>query len=159
MLENFIKEARELNTYELEHIEGYKLYYSRIKNILSLLTYLALIGFGLFLIISDTRNEGKLLGLFSFVFFLYMLIKTIGNLMLRNPVIILTRDKIYHLKTNQWYSLYDYELSDSSNRTLAFRRKNANGYNEFAESRWELSSDDEFMSLLKVYTHSLKRKE
>jgi hypothetical protein len=117
-----------------------------------------LIGFGLFLIITDTRNEGKLLGLFSFVFFLYMLIKTIGNLMLRNPVIILTRDKIYHLKTNQWYSLYDYELSDSSNRTLAFRRKNANGYNEFAESRWELNSDDEFMNLLRVYTHSLERK-
>ena len=158
MLENFIKEARELNTYDLEHIEGYKLYYSKIKNTLSLLTYLCLIGFGLFLIITDTRNEAVLLGVFSIVFFLYMLVKTIGNLMVRNPVIILTRDKIYYLKTNQWYSLYEYELDDMNYKTLAFRRKNATGYIEFAESRWDLSSDDEFMSLLGVYTHSLERK-
>lgn len=158
MLENFIKEARELNTYDLEHIEGYKLYYSKIKNTLSLLASLAIIGFGLYLIIIDTRNEAVLLGVFSIVFFLYMLVKTIGNLMVRNPVIILTRDKIYHLKTNQWYSLYEYELDDMNYKTLAFRRKNATGYIEFAESRWDLSADDEFMSLLKVYTHSLERK-
>ena len=158
MLENFIKEAWELNTYDLEHIEGYKLYYSKIKNIISLLTYLGLIGFGLFLIITDTRNEADLLGVFSIVFFLYMLVKTIGNLIVRNPVIILTRDKIYYLKTNQWYSLYEYELDDSGYRSLAFRRKNATGYNEFGESRWDLASDDEFMSLLRVYTHSLEMK-
>lgn len=159
MLENFIKEAQELNKYDLANIEGYKLYYSRIKNILSLLIYLAFIGFGLFLIIIEKRNDDKLLGLFAIVLFLYMLVKTIGNLLLKNPVIILTRDKIYHIKTNQWYSLYDYELSDSNYRTLAFRRKNATGYNEFSESRWELSSDDEFIQLLRVYTHSLERKE
>jgi len=158
MLENFIKEARELNTYDLEQIEGYKLYYSKIKNILSLMYLLPIISFGFYQIFGKTNNESKLMGAFFVVLFLYMLVKTIGNLMVKNPVIILTRDKIYYLKTNQWYSLYDYELSDSSYRTLAFRRKNANGYNEFAESRWELSSDDEFMSWLKVYTHSLERK-
>lgn len=123
-----------------------------------MLTYLWLIGFELFLIITDTRNEADLLGVSFIVFFLYMLVKTIGNLMVRNPVIILTRDKIYHLKTNQWYSLYEYELDDMNYKTLAFRRKNATGYNEFAESRWDLASDDEFMSLLRVYTHSLDRK-
>ena len=158
MLENFIKEARELNTYDLEHIEGHKLYYSRIKNIISLITYLLVINFGFYQIFAKTNDESKLFGAFLVVLFLYMLVKTIGNLMVRNPVIILTRDKIYHLKTNQWYSLYDYELSDSGYRTLAFRRKNATGYIEFAESRWDLSSDDEFMSLLRVYTHSLERK-
>jgi hypothetical protein len=158
MLENYIKEARELNTYDLEHFEGYKLYYSKIKNTLSLLASLAIIGFGLYLIITDTSNEKKVLGLFSIVLFSYILIQKLGNLILKNPVLILTRDKIYYLKTNQWYSLYEYELDDMNYKTLAFRRKNATGYNEFAESRWDLASDDEFMSLLKVYTHSLDRK-
>jgi hypothetical protein len=101
-----------------------------------------LISFGFSQIFGKTSDESKLFGAFLVVLFLYMLVKTIGNLIVKNPVIILTRDKIYYLKTNQWYSLYDYEQSDSSYRTFAFRRKNANGYIEFAESRWDLSSDD-----------------
>lgn len=36
----------------------------------------------------------------------------IGNLIMKNPIFILKNEKLFYLKTNQWYDIYDYTFED-----------------------------------------------
>jgi hypothetical protein len=163
MIENYIKEALDLNKLDLEKIDGYKLYYSKIKSIISLLINTIMIGGGLFLFISDKRNGSALLGLLFVLFFIFSSLAPIGRLILKNPVFILTSDKIYYIKTNQWYSLKEYDFDDallgsaSASVYLAFSKKNNKGNVEFKERHWHLESGDEFRKMLKYYKLLLNR--
>jgi len=154
MLKNYIKEALDLNKIDLSVESGIKLYYSKTKNLLSVAFYGLLIACCVSLIITDIDHNAKVLiyigGLFLFT---YAIQESISRVLYRNPVLILSEDKLYYIKTQKWYDLTEYKFEDKHigrlNLNLTFCMEDKKEKRTFALNNWHLDNPEDFKSHLK----------
>lgn len=157
MFLSYINEANRLNRLDLESFAGKRMYYSKIKNSLSIaLKTLFLVGFialNAFIAFGDQLQFLILLSILADLFLLDSIVESIGKLLLKNPVFILKGEKLYYIHTNEWYDIRNYHFSDEyfgrhnyyatycmfdQNKTCILREKN-----------WHLKDEEVFKSHIK----------
>ncbi len=155
MIPNFIKEANQLNRIDVSLVKGKRMYYNKIRNVISLIAAVSF--YVLMVIFSLSMEKGKelpliLCCLFGIFMILYILDKA-GMLLLKNPLFILQGEKIYYLRTNEWYPIMDYDFRDEyigkHNYYATFCMFNKKGERIIAEKNWHLKNEEEFKSHIK----------
>jgi hypothetical protein len=153
MLKNYIKEAHSLNKIDLNTINGTKLYYSKLKNILNSIFYGLMMASCVWLIIDSIDNNVKVLLItLGLLLFLYAFQESIARVLYRNPVLILSDGKVYYIKTQTWYNLKDYIFEDKHvgklNLNLTFCMEDKKDNKIFALNNWHLLNPEDFKSRL-----------
>jgi hypothetical protein len=149
MLNNYIKEAISLNKIDLGNINGVKLYYSKTKCLISsLVCLLLMIGCFSQIIANIKDNPTVMIFIALLLFFTYELQETFSKVLYKNPVLILSNDKLYYIKTQKWYDLVDYKFEDKYrgrlNFQLTYYMEDKNENNIFQINNWNLDNYEEF---------------
>jgi hypothetical protein len=157
MIKNYIKETLELNKVDLSSNKGYKLYYSKSKNIFNATFFGFAVILNVWLLTESISDKGNLpWSIVGILLFSYELHKSISKIICKNPILVLSEGKIYYLKTQAWYNLDDYIFEDKFYiTTLSWPNPSRTFYMEdktqqviFAINNWYLSDSDDFKKKL-----------
>ena len=154
MLNNYIKEAISLNKIDLGNVNGEKLYYSKPKCLISsLVCILLMLGCFSQIIANIKDNPTVMIFITLFLFFTYELQDAFSKVLYKNPVLILSNDKLYYIKTQKWYDLKKYKFEDRYlgrfNPSLTFCMEDEKQKNIFKINNWILDNYEEFKLKLK----------
>lgn len=93
---------------------------------------------------------------------IYSLFEAISRTLLNNPILILKHDKLYYLKTNQWYDITEFKFDDQYvtkyNFGLTYCMSDKNDRRIISIKNWYLKNPEDFKSLVK-YNRILKLKD
>lgn len=113
MFTNYFKNTKYLNTIDLENQSGIKIYYDKTSIVISLVIYSSffIITSIFFLQLLRDKPYGFIALL---VIFLYLdkILKLLEKLYIKNPIFILSEEKLYYLFSNTWYSIADHTFVD-----------------------------------------------
>jgi hypothetical protein len=166
MFENPFKETKHLNSIDLSSIKGTRLYYSKVKYIINVVVFSLIMGLNLWLIFdSETSNTIVIFFIVSLLIFGHFLLQSISRLFHKNPLLILTGEKLYYLNNQEWYNLVDFVFEDrfyaspggwpNLSRTFYMEDKNENKI--FALNNWFLHNPDDFKRKL-TYNRAMSLK-
>lgn len=163
MFKNHIKDVLLLNKIDLINVGGNRLFYSKTKNIISSIFWLFLIFPPSYLFVSQINNNAwALLWLIATLMSIYSLFEAISRTLLNNPILILKHDKLYYLKTNQWYDITEFKFDDQYvtkfNFGLTYCMSDKNDRRIISIKNWYLKNPEDFKSLVK-YNRILKLKD
>ena len=87
--------------------------------------------------------------------FTYAVQEALSRVLNSNPVLILSKDKVYYIKTQKWYNIEDYKFEDVHvgrfNLNLTFCMEDKNKKKVIALNNWHLQNPEEFKSKLKYH--------
>ncbi len=146
-MRNPIKETLALNKIDLEEFKGVKVYcnkfvswyYVIIKIIIS--TFFTLVSFK-----NNNYNSGffYVLNILSILILLSLFYDYFG-MKIKNPIFILSKSKLFYLRTNTWYDVLEYEFDDiivgRNNYSLTFRMRDKNNEVIFLEDNFQFDSN------------------
>jgi hypothetical protein len=163
MFKNHIKDVLLLNKVDLINVEGNRLFYSRTKNIISSIFWLIMLFPPLYLFVNQINNNAwALLWLIATLMSIYSFFEAISRTFLNNPILILKHDKLYYLKTNQWYDITEFKFDDQYitkyNFGLTYCMSDKNDRRIISIKNWYLKNPEDFKSLVK-YNRLLKLKD
>ena len=149
MFNNYIKETISLNKIDLGNINCVKLFYSKTKCLISsLVCLLLMIGCFSQIIANIKDNPTVMIFIALLLFFTYELQETFSKVLYKNPVLILSNDKLYYIKTQKWYDLKQHKFEDKYlgrfNPSLTFCMEDENQKNIFKINNWILDNYEEF---------------
>lgn len=168
MFFSHISETKRLNQLDLASYEGKRVYYDKARNYSSLITKIACVLF--FLVTTIFMRANKNEAALGFIFLMCLgglllvdsIFKSIGNLLLKNPVFILNGKHLFYLRTNQSYDILNYSFSDEyigrTNYYGTFCMIDKKGKRIITEKNWHLKNEEEFKSHIK-YNKFLLAKE
>lgn len=154
MLKNQFLKLLEYNTRELENLSGIRFYYSKLKTAISIGILFLNILFFIWLIFSKKLEEGLIVFIvLIIILLLYGIYGLVGMILLKQPVFILDKTKLYYLKTNQWYDLdshtFENRIRGRYNYYLTFCVKDKIGNELLRENNWFLNNEDGLISMIK----------
>lgn len=153
MLKNYIKETLDLNKIDLSNETGLRLYYSKTKGLLSAIFYGLMMAVSVSLIIIDIDHNAKvLIYIGGLLLFTYAAQEALSRVFFKNPVLILSENKLYYIKTQQWYNLAEYKFEDKHiggiNLNLTFCMEDKKQKRTFALNNWHLDNPEDFKRIL-----------
>jgi hypothetical protein len=154
MFNNYIKEAISLNKLDLSNEIGVKLYYSRTKCLISTLVYLLLIIFCFSEIITNIKdNPTVMIFICLLLLFTYAMQEAFSKVLYKNPILILSKSKIFYLKTQKWYDISEHKFGDKyigkGNFQLTFCMEDKNEKYIFQINNWHLDDHEYFKAKLR----------
>lgn len=157
MFISYINASRRLNRINFDSFTGKRVYYSKIKNTISLVVKsLFLIGFIILSISITNKDQLQILFLSSILVGLFVLdsiFKSIGKLLLKSPVFILKGEELYYIHTNKWYDIRNYEFRDEyigkHNYYATYCMFDENRARILEEKNWHLKDEEVFKSHVK----------
>ena len=102
--------------------------------------------------------EGSLFRFLYVLFIVYLLhreIELLKRLMLKNPIFIVDKTRLYYIKTNKWYDLNRHTFENRTKSRYDWDRTfcviDPMEYEVITESNWYLSEEDSLFSAIKYY--------
>lgn len=144
------------NKMDTSKIEGIQLKYSFILALNGSILFVVIIVFSISLIL-DSLNSIKycLVGITGLLFFGYLLQDYISRLLFKNPILILDKNRLYYIYTNQWYDIMDFEfeneIKDSTNtipKSYFQMINKKTGERIFHLRNWYLFDEESFKTVL-----------
>ena len=144
------------NKMDTSKIEGIQLKYSFILALNGSILFVVMIVFSISLIL-DSLNSIKscLIGITGLLFFGYLLQDYFSRLLFKNPILILDKNRLYYIYTNQWYDIMDFEFDNDNFNTVNTLRKSyfymidkKTGEKIFRLRNWYLFDEENFKTVL-----------
>ncbi len=157
MFISYINESRRLNRLNFDSFPGKRVYYSKIKNSLSIVVKIAFLTIFVTSVVYISKTDQvqylTLLGVPVGLFLLNSIFQSIGRLLLKNPVFILKGESLYYIYTNEWYDIRNYHFSDEyigrHNYYATYCMVDQNKTHILREKNWHLKDEEVFKSHVK----------
>lgn len=142
------------NKIELGSRDGFRVYYSKLKNLLSFLGFSFLIILSLVLFYDELDNEYSYVSLTLILLVLFLFWQAaLSRMILKKPIFILKENKLYYLFHDKWYDIKQYmfleESVDKYNWFLSLSMKDKNRKTVLSEKYWRMNYGEEFSAVLK----------
>lgn len=162
---NPLKSSKKFNNRDLTDFPGLRFYYSKPKSWISFTFTVMLFLFVLYLFFNLLSEKEELFHIFIvLILLIYIVIQGFGflsKILLKNPIFILDKTRIYYLKTDQWYDLEDHTFTNSiegsHNYYLTLYVTDSNGKRVIVEKNWLLSDEDRLFSSIRYYKNQYPR--
>ena len=156
---NPFRKTREVNDRDLTDYPGLRFYYSKPKTWISF-TFIVILFLLILYQFCDLliEKEEPYYILIVVLLLIYIVTQSLGllsKILLKNPIFILDKTRIYYLKTDQWYDLKDHtfknSIEDSHNYYLTLYVTDSSGKTVIVENNWLLSDEDLLFSSIRYY--------